>query len=558
MDGLKRGQQIEVAMLAVVLGCLLLAGDAPHGARPGAGAAGTDPAAGPGGASEVGVDLTGTDTSTVVVVAEDFEDGSGGWQALGSATVQPDAVGVRGGAALRVSDRTEPWHGAQLPATTLLQPGTDYTVSAWLRLEPGADPAELRLTVERRVDGVSEYDHLARATVTSREWVEVTARYEMPAGADQTRLYVESTGSPAGFRLDDVTVTSQVTPVQTDIPALREVRADDFAVGVAVGPQDMVGAPAQLLLRHFGSLTPENAMKTAVVQPREGEFSFGAADQVADFAVRHGLAVHGHTFVWYRQTPDWFFLDGEGRPLTDSPDHQALLLERLEAHMRAVAEHLEERYGRDNPVRSWDVVNEAIDPHEDDGLRRNQWYEVLGPEYLAHAFRLADEVFGEDVVLYLNEYDTDFPDKRRATARVVERLLQDGVPIDGVGHQMHVALDRPVERIEETFEAFARLGVEQAVTELDVSISHVDEQLDHTPPERLIRQGEYLAELLAVLRRHDLSTVSVWGLYDGRSWLRSWPTDRPHEAPLLFDDALRAKPAYWGLVDPGRVGVGSP
>jgi endo-1,4-beta-xylanase len=71
----------------------------------------------------------------------------------------------------------------------------------------------------------------------------------------------------------------------------------------------------------------------------------------------------------------------------------------------------------------------------------------------------------------------------------------------------------------------------------------------------VVRQGYYYRDLFEVLRSHSdvLATVTAWGLHDGRSWLRTWPIDRPHEAPLFFDDDLQAKPAYWGVVDPTQL-----
>lgn len=503
------------------------------------------------------------------VLSSEFEDGTDGWEGLGSAQVEARETDARSGAwSLAVSGRTEAWNGALLDVSGLLAPGTEHTLSVWVRLAPtddaqdgaGGDEAaadELQLTVRRDADGERAYDHLVHAPVGPGEWVELRTQYTLPEGSQHPELYVESTGTLADFLVDDVTVTKEAPPVQTDIPVLREALADDFPVGTAVGRQDLEGAPAELLTRHFSMITPENALKPASIQPHEGQFTFERADEVLDFAVEHGLAVHGHTLVWHRSTPDWFFRAPDGRELGSSAEDQALLLARLDAHVRAVATHLQERYGQDNPVRTWDVVNEAIDPKQDDGLRRNQWYAVLGPDYLAHAFRIAREAFGPGTVLYLNDYGTENAGKRRAAAEVVQRLLDAGVPVDGVGHQLHVDLGVPVSRIEETIVTFQDLGVRQAVTELDVAISEsADETLESTPPERLDEQGLYYQDLMAAFRRHPgaLSSLSVWGLYDSRSWLRAWPTERPYEAPLLFDADLQAKPAYWGVVDPDRLG----
>lgn len=494
------------------------------------------------------------------VLASDFETGTDGWEGLGTAEVAVrEGDAHSGGSSLLTSGRTEAWNGALLDLTGVLTPGTRHTLSVWVRLAPDAAsvPGELQLTVRRDIDGERVHDHLVHTPVGPDAWVELRTEYTLPDGVQQhPELYVESTGTLADFLLDDVTVTTQAPAVQTDIPALREALADDFPVGTAVGTQDLAGAPAELLARHFSMITPENALKPTSVQPHEGEFTFDRADELLDFAVAHGLAVHGHTLVWHRSTPDWFFRAPDGRELGQSPADQALLLARLETHIRTVATHLQDRYGDRNPVRSWDVVNEAIDPDQDDGLRRNKWYAVLGPDYVAAAFRIAREAFGPDTVLYLNDYGTENRKKRRAAEAVVQRLLDENVPIDGIGHQLHIDLRVPVSGIEDTIAAFEDLGVRQAVTELDVAISESTEVLDSTPPDRLAEQGRYLRDLLAAFRRHPgaLSSLSVWGLYDSRSWLRSWPTERPFEAPLLFDADLQAKPAYWGLVDPDRLG----
>ncbi|MCL3862450.1 endo-1,4-beta-xylanase [Actinotalea sp. K2] len=491
----------------------------------------------------------------VLVVRSTFDHGTDGWQALGPADVRRTDNAARAGeGSLLVVDRSEPWNGAQLDITDLVVPDRTYRVSVWARLAPDAEPADLQLTVERSAGGTQHFDHLVRRTVTSREWVELGAQYTMPAGTGQARLYLESLDSVADLLLDEVRVSHEAPPIQEDLPALRDVLADRFDVGVAVGPQDLAGPSGLLVRRHFGAVTPENAMKPAWIQPLEGELSFEASDQVTDFAVIHGLDVHGHTLVWHRSTPDWFFTGPDGQDLTSSPQDQELLLSRLETHTRAVAEHLRERYGDDDPVRSWDVVNEAIDPTQPDGLRRSRWYDVLGPDYLAHAFRIADEAFPE-AALFLNDYDTDYPGKRRAMAQVVQDLLDQGVPIDGVGHQLHVNLDRPVERIGQTLDELASLGVRQAVTELDVALAAPGRPGSGLPtPELLEEQAAYYGQVmdLLVARSADIDTVSVWGVHDGRSWLRTWRESRRLEAPLLFDDELQAKPAFWAVVESAR------
>ena len=317
------------------------------------------------------------------------------------------------------------------------------------------------------MDGESTFQTLVSDTTVGPDaWVEFAGTYTPTGQADAIHLYAESASALVDFYLDDFVLSVDTPPdIEEDIPSLKDVLADDFPIGVAIDARETVGAPATLLTKHFNSITAENHMKPETIQPAEGEFDFGPGDELVEFAEANGVRVYGHTLVWHSQTPDWFFEDADGNPLTNSPEHQQLLLDRMETHIRTVAAHYGDR------IWAWDVVNEVIDESQADGMRRSQWYEILGPDYVAHAFRIARDAFGPDVKLFINDYNTEFPAKREAMYQLVSRLLADGVPIDGIGHQLHVNLSRPISWVDDSIERFAELGLAQAVTELDVSVS---------------------------------------------------------------------------------------
>jgi len=46
--------------------------------------------------------------------------------------------------------------------------------------------------------------------------------------------------------------------------------------------------------------------------------------------------------------------------------------------------------------------------------------------------------------------------------------------------------------------------------------------------------------------------VTIWGVSDANTWLKTFPFPRL-DLPLLFDERLQSKPAYWGVVDPTRL-----
>lgn len=498
-----------------------------------------------GGADDPGVPTTSLSTG--------FEDGLGVWTARGNGTAPVVAVTTaeaHGGAqAASVTGRTDTWHGLGAPVTGVFQSGRTYQISAWVKLPAGeAGPADLRVSVQRDNAGTSSYDTVATATgVTADAWVQVQASYVM-AAADSALLYVESAAGTASFLVDDVVVTgSTAPPVQQDIPSLQDVLP--WPVGVAIDDRETVGTGAELVTKHYNQITHENAMKPEAIQPTEGTFTFEAADQIIDFAIANDQRVHAHTLVWHSQTPDWFFQHADGTPLTDSADDQALLLGRMRTHIETVADHYRTKYGEfgtaGNPIVSVDVVNEVVAESESNGLRRSAWYTTLGPDYIAEAFEIASEAFnGGDVdgpvQLFINDYNTELPAKRQAMFDLVEGLLADGVPVDGVGHQFHISLSQSVDQLRTTLETFAPLGLLQDVSELDAPIDGT------VTAEKLVEQGYYYASVFSMLREFpDLFSVTLWGPYDSRSWREG--------APLPFDDDLQAKPAYWGIVDPTQL-----
>jgi endo-1,4-beta-xylanase len=183
-------------------------------------------------------------------------------------------------------------------------------------------------------------------------------------------------------------------------------------------------------------------------------------------------------------------------------------------------------------VNVWDVVNEVIDPAEDDCLRRSEWYRLAGTDYISVAFQIAHEM-APTATLILNDYGETSPAKRQCMYDVVKNLQDQGVPIDGIGMQMHINIQNPtVPAIEETIEMFAELG-EVHITELDMSIYPNDtDKYTTVPPEVLIKQGYRYKAIFEALRRQgaegtgNLQSVTFWGLADDATWLTWFPIER--------------------------------
>ncbi|ONK16241.1 endo-1,4-beta-xylanase [Streptomyces sp. MP131-18] len=481
----------------------------------------------------------------VTVVSADFEDGTTqGWAARGAETVAASSEVAHGGTgSLAVTGRTDTWQGPTLNVGELLSLGAEYQVSLWVRSAEGSAGDTVRLSAERRIDGRSTYQTLGSAQVTSGGWVELSGAYTPSTEAEYLAFYVETASVTDGFFIDDAVVSYVPDPpIETDIPSLRDAVAG-FPVGAGVLPADLYGSSGDLLVKHYESLTTGNALKWDATEPVEGDFRFTDADPIVDFATEHGMAVRGHTLVWHNQTPEWVFTDAAGGPMTPTPENKELLLDRLEAHIRAVVG----RYG--DRIQVWDVVNEVIDESQPDGLRRSSWYEIAGLDYIRTAFRVAHDV-APDARLFINDYNTNVPAKRDALLDLVSQLRAEGVPVHGVGHQMHINVEWPsVAEAEAMLQTFVPLGVEQQITEMDLSIyTNADESFPAPPEERLLAQAEQYRAMFQLFGRYadEVTSVTLWGVQDGDTWLDVGRKD----APLLFDAEFRAKSAFWAVVDP--------
>jgi len=478
---------------------------------------------------------TDTVTTTIEVVSEAFRS-------------EPNS--------LKVTGRSEPWHGASVNVTTLLEPGVTYEISGCVRMVEGEPASQLIISMQRTFDGDTSWHRIvpsAEEEVTDAAWTCLQGSYIF-AEADELILYVETeeVDQQNEFYIDDVTILSPAKPpIQTDIPSVYEFHEGQFRIGAAIEPHQLDSPRhVELLTKHFNNITAENVMKPGSLQPEEGDFNWGPADKLADFARDNDIAIHGHTLVWHSQAADWMFEDAEGEPLEATPENKELVLERMEDHIRAVVE----RY--DDVVTVWDVVNEVIDPNQDDCLRRSEWYRLTGSDYISVAFTIAREV-ATDAKLILNDYGETQPAKRACMYQVVKDLQDQGVPVDGVGMQMHINIQNPsVAAIEETIEMFAELG-EVYVTELDMSIYTNDyDSYNPVPEEVLIKQGYRYKEIFEAFRRQadNLALVTFWGMADDHTWLSTWPTTRIN-LPLLFDEDLQAKWAYWGVIYPSQLPI---
>jgi endo-1,4-beta-xylanase len=312
-------------------------------------------------------------------------------------------------------------------------------------------------------------------------------------------------------------------PPCPNAPLRRLGDARGMMVGTAAFPDGLEDPKyAALLAGEFDLLTPENAMKWQPIHPKPDVWNFEPADRLVRFAGCYGMRVKGHTLLWHNQVPD--YLTGL------SPDD---LRRAVREHIRVVVGHYRGR------VYAWDVVNEALDD-AGDGLRPTLFLKGLGEGYIAEAFRAAHEA-DPDALLFYNDYGCEGlgPKSDRQYA-LLRDLRAAGVPVHGVGLQMHVlarAAPKPWD-VAANVHRLAALGLRVHVSEMDVRVR----ELSGGPSVQLETQAALYHDLLAAcLQERGVEAVTFWGFTDRHSWVHQ---TFGQDMPLPFDTHYRPKPAY--------------
>ncbi|WP_372503145.1 endo-1,4-beta-xylanase [Hamadaea flava] len=261
--------------------------------------------------------------------------------------------------------------------------------------------------------------------------------------------------------------------------------------------------------REFNMVTAENEMKIDATEPQRGQFSFSAGDNIYNWATQRGLKVRGHTLAWHAQQPGWM------QSLSGSTLRQAMI-----DHVNGVMAHYKGK------LAAWDVVNEAFN---EDGSRRQSNLQGTGNDWIEVAFRTARNA-DPSVKLCYNDYNIEnwSYGKTQGVYRMIQDFKSRGVPIDCVGLQTHFTGGSSLpSNFQTTLSSFAALGVDVALTEVDVTNAST---------------SQYAGLTQACMNVPRCIGITVWGVRDSDSW-------RSSESPLLFDGSGNKKAAYTSVLN---------
>ena len=300
-----------------------------------------------------------------------------------------------------------------------------------------------------------------------------------------------------------------------------------FKTGVSVAVGDLYNEDYIKIIKENSSIVvAENCMKWANLRPNKTFWNWTDVDKLVEFAESNKIAVKWHTLFWHNQNPGFI----------SSFKSREQALETMDEHITTIMSRYKGR------ISEYDVVNEMF--NEDGTMRETVWYKSIGPDYIEHALIKARET-DPDAKLFLNEYNNEEQGNKKADAmyNFVKDLVDRGIPIDGVGFQLHLATIYPYNEaaVRSNIRRYADLGLEVSFSEVDVRMPVPSSESD-----RQTQMNTYCSLARLAKEEPNVTSFITWGFTDKQSWIPG--TFPGYGEALLYDKDLKKKPVYEAVV----------
>ncbi|KAI0633783.1 endo-beta-1,4-glucanase [Trametes polyzona] len=336
--------------------------------------------------------------------------------------------------------------------------------------------------------------------------------------------------APAALALPATPIADANLPGSTaNVAGLHAVakQAGKLYLGTATDNNELSNGQYTAILdapNMFGQITAENSMKWDATEPQQGVFTFAQGDQIANQARSHGQLLRGHNCVWHQQLPNW---------VTAGHFNAQQLTQIVQNHCSTLVGHYK------GQVIQWDVVNEPL--NEDGSFRQDVFFNTLGSGYIATALRAA-RAADPNAKLFINEFNVEgLGAKATGLKNLVKTLKSQGVPIDGVGLQSHFIVGQVPTTLVQNMQEFAALGVEIAITELDIRMT-----LPETAALLEQQKKDFQTVVAACKAVSACVGITLWDWTDKFSFI---PGTFPGQgAATPWDENFVKKPAFDGIV----------
>jgi endo-1,4-beta-xylanase len=277
------------------------------------------------------------------------------------------------------------------------------------------------------------------------------------------------------------------------------------------------------------------AFNDGTVRPSPTTYDYTNPDKVFSYIKAHGKPIQAHHLVWGEEKwlPTW---------LKDGNYTKAQLLDLIHQHINNVAGHYK------GQIREWTVVNEPFSRSQHVYGLHDWWADHTGNDnlYIDQSFIWARQA-DPHAKLILSDFGNDGAGPiADAMYTYTKDALARGIPIDGIGMQMHIDGQGPptMQAVTANMQRFGALGIGVYVTELDVNMTSVTGTEDY----RMQKEATIYHDMArACIESKVCHSFNMLGLTDKESWYVELGLKTSE--PLTFDKRYNPKPAWYALYD---------
>ena len=378
----------------------------------------------------------------------------------------------------------------------------------------------------------------------------IRLNYQIADGADSATFFVDN----INITLGEETVK---TGYEYNEESLYKAYEPYLKVGTCMSGRMLANTELRKITQHnFNSITAENEGKPEQILDQAACQELAKTDEtqvaiktspfekIYNYAEAHHIGVRHHTFVWFDQTPQWFFrknYDSNGALVSKS-----VMVARMENFIKTALETINSRWP--GLVYAIDVSNEGVQnggirKKDNNNMNPNYWYETIGDDFVYYAFKFARQYAEEGQELYYNDYAYDYDTNNCKFA--LNTLLKDAIAeelIDGVGIQGHLDTNNfSLDAVIKDAEMIKEKGLKCQITELDITVNSDSTADLNNQKNAFKRLGTRVLESNAS-GKTEINAIVFWGIRDDMSWKRN-------QHPLLFNENYAKKPAYYGFLE---------
>lgn len=329
------------------------------------------------------------------------------------------------------------------------------------------------------------------------------------------------------------TTTLPEPPLKT-LAARHNIELGNFAISTYLGtPQYANILTSQFNLALIDN-TPNWYFTDGGLRPSPTTYNFATMDKVVQFGQDHHMNLQAHHLLWGEDKwlPDW---------LKNGQYTESQLMDIIYNHISTVAGHYKGK------IKEWTVVNEAFTRGQHVYGLHDWWADHTGSQaYIDQAFIWAHQA-DPQAKLILNDFDNEhFNPVSNAMYDYIKQAKARGVPIDGIGMQMHIDATHPPDMTEviQNMQRFGTLGVSVYVTEFDVNMSAI-------PAPDNVRDNMagsiYYNMMRACIQAGNCHSFSSLGITDKETWYNYMGPSTADARPLMFNSNYQPKPAFFSF-----------